>query len=438
MNPMKFRSLLGAAALVLSSHAALAAPEPLDRILVVVNSSVVLHSELELAMDQAKTQIRARNISVPPDEVLRSQVLDRLILVKLQTQRAAETGIRVDDRELNDVLTNLAQQNKMSLAQFAEEIKKDGEDFLNVREQIRDEVVINRIRAREVDARVSVSDQDIDLFLAGAAQDDDSEVRLSHILVAVPDGASDSVRATARAKAEGLLARLKKGEDFAQIAIAESDGQQALSGGDLDWRRTSDLPPLFAQTVTQLKDGEVSSVLEAASGFHLVKLSGQRGSQSARQVVNETRARHLLVAANALRNEEQASKLADELYVRIGKGEKIEDLAAQYSDDPGSKNNGGDLGFAAAGSFVPEFQKTMDGLEPGKVSTPFKTQFGWHIMQVIERRTRDTTVETRRARARQAIQTRKAAEEYDLWLRRLRAEAYVEYRQSADAEASKS
>lgn len=427
-----------AATAALSSLSATAAVEPLDRILVVVNSGVVLQSELDLAMTQAKVQIRARKIEVPPDSVLRSQVMDRLILVKLQTQRAAEAGVRIDDRELNDVITGLAQQNGMTLAEFADTLRKEGEDYLNVREQIRDEVLINRIRAREVDARVSVSDQDINLYLAANAQGSEQEYRLSHILVAVPDGATDDVRTKSRAKAEGLLKKLAAGEDFAQLAIAQSDGQQALSGGDLDWRRASDLPSLFAQTAAKLTPNQVSGLLEAASGFHIIKLVGVRGGDTGEQKVSETRSRHLLLSPNTLRTEGQTQAQARDLHARILKGEKIEALAAQYSDDPGSKNNGGDLGFQLPGTFVPEFQKNLDALKPGEVSAPFQTQFGWHIAQVVERRERDVSNETRRARARKAIQSRKAAEEYDIWLRRLRAEAYIEYRTPSDADASKS
>jgi peptidyl-prolyl cis-trans isomerase SurA len=438
MKPLPTLAAALAATLTLSAPALQAAAEVIDRILVVVNSGVVLQSELELAMNQARSQISARGLQVPPDSVLRSQVLDRLILVKLQTQRAAEAGIRVDDRELNDVITGIAQQNGMTLAQFADQLRKDGEDFLNVREQIRDEVLIQRIRAREIESRVSVSDQDIDLFLASTAQGEEPEYRLSHILVAVPDGANDAERAKARARAEALLARLKAGEDFAQMAIAQSDGQQALAGGDLDWRKASDLPPLFAQTAARLKQNEVSGLLEAASGFHIVKLAGTRGAGGEKRMVEEARVRHILVAINAVRTDEQARTQVQALHARITKGEKIEDLAAEFSDDPGSKNNGGDLGFQPPGVYVGEFQNALDKLQPGQVSPPFRTQYGWHVAEMVERRTRDATEEARRGRARQAIQNRKATEEYDTWLRRLRAEAYIEYRSKTDADASKS
>ena len=439
---MKHRHLLSAAlfaaSAALSALPARAALVPLDRILVVVNDGVILQSELDIAMTQAKQQIRARNIEVPPDTVLRSQVLDRLILVRLQTQRANEAGIKVDDRELNDVITGVAQQNGMTLAEFADAVRKDGEDYLNVREQIRDEVLISRIRAREVESRVIVSDQDIELFLAASSQNDALEYRLADILVAVPEGATDTARAKAREKAEGLLKQLQGGADFSQIAIAHSDGQQALQGGDLDWRKASDLPPLFATTAAKLQPKQISGLLEAGSGFHIIKLTGTRGDDNAKQTVTETRARHILITTNAVRDEDQARVLARDLYDRLQKGEKFDELAKKYSDDPGSKNDGGDLGFQAPGVFAPDFQTRIDQLKPGETSQAFHTQFGWHVAQVLERRTRDTTVESRRLRARQAIHQRKASEEYDIWLRRLRSEAYVEYRSKTDAEAAKS
>ena len=424
-------------AFALVSPAALAAPEVLDRILVVVNDGVILQSELERALTQAKLQIKARGLNVPPDAVLRPQVMDRLILARLQTQRAGQAGIRVDDRELNDVLTGIAQQNGLTLAQFAEQVKQQGEDYLNVREQVREEVLVSRVKGREVDSRVAVSDQDIELLLANAAAGGGQEVRLSHLLVAVPDGSTDTVRAKAREKVTALRERIAKGEDFAQIAVAESDGQQALNGGDLDWRKTTDLPALFAQAASTLKTGEISPVLEASGGFHLIKLAATRGGAEA-QNVEETRSRHLLIQTNALRDDEQARITARDLHGRLLKGETFEKLAPEFSDDPGSKNSGGDLGFQPTGVFAPEFQVRLDQLKIDEISPPFRTQFGWHIAQVLERRTRDVSTETRRARARQAISQRKAAEEYEVWLRRLRAEAYVEYRNASDADAAKS
>ena len=431
------KALLFVTALLLPAMQAVAAAVMLDRIIVVVNDGVVLQSELDSAIEAARKTIAERKLLAPPDEVLRTQVLERLILAKLQTQRAGAAGVRIDDRELNDVLTNIAQQNGMTLGEFGEMLRKQGVDFLGVREQVRDEVLISRVRQREVESRVTITDQDVDLFLSGQGATDGIEYRLSHILVAVPDGASDGERTKARSKAEGLLKRIRSGEDFAQIAIGASDGQQALQGGDLDWRKAADLPTLFASTAARLKLDEVSELIEAASGFHIIRLAGQRDSEGP-QTVSETHARHILIGTNAVRNDEQARAQAQELSGRLQKGGDWTKLALEYSDDPGSKNAGGDLGFQPPGVFVPEFQQRLDQLKPGEVSGPFRTQFGWHVASVIERRTRDTSVESRRARARAAIHQRKAAEEYDGWLRRLREEAYIEYRLQNDAEAAKS
>jgi len=414
-----------------------AAGQPIDRIVVVINDGVVLQSEVDRAMAMGKRQLAERNIAMPPEDVLREQVLDRLVLTRVQTQRAQEAGIRVDDRELNDVLAGIAQQNKMTLAEFAVAVRKQGMDYLSLREQIRDEVIIQRLRAREIEHRVLVTDQDINLFLANQAQLDTSEYRLSHILVAVPDGAPGEARNKARARAEDLLKRVQAGEDFAQLAIAHSDGQQALQGGDLDWRPGANLPELFANAVQTLKKGQVAPLLENASGFHILKLVDQRGGQE-RKTVTETRAAHILLAPNALRSEEQTKQEIRQLHDRIVKGEDLGEIAKQVSDDPGSKIAGGDLGWQPAGVYAPEFEEALAKLQPGQVSAPFRSSFGWHIAKVIDRRSRDATDETRRARARAAIQNRKAAEEYDMWLRRLRAEAYVEIRlaKSGDKAAS--
>jgi peptidyl-prolyl cis-trans isomerase SurA len=401
--------------------------ETLDRIVAVVNDSVVLQSELDQAMRDAQSQIKGRGVAVPADDVLRPQVLERVIVTRLQTQRAQQAGIRVDDRELNDVLNNIARQNKMTLAQLADSVKEDGLDFLNVREQIRDEVLISRLRQKEVESRIQVTDQDVDLYLANQNAGDNIEYHLAHILVTIPDGASSDERDKRRAKAQGLLKRVRGGEDFAQIAITSSDGQQALQGGDLDWRKAADLPSLFATAASKLKAGETSDVLETGSGFHIIKLEGTRGGEE-RLTVNETHALHILLMNNALRTEDQSRVQAQDIYDRIQKGADFAKLAKEFSDDPGSKNSGGDLGWQPPGVFAPEFQVRIDQLQPNEVSTPFHTQFGWHVAKVLERRVRDTTEESRRGRARQAIQQRRSSEEYETWLRRLRDEAYIEYR----------
>ncbi len=433
--PFSIRTLV---LLVLALCASVVLParaEVLDRIVAVINDGVLLQSDVDREIDLANVQMKARDITPPDPAVLRQQVLDKLVLTRVQTQRAQQAGIRVDDRELNEVLGNIAKQNKMNLAQFAEAVRNDGGDFLAIREQIRDEVLIQRLRQREVDNRVTVTDQDINLFLANQPEADDTEYRLSHILVSIPDGASPEERTAARAKADGLEARVKKGEDFAALAASSSDGQQALQGGDLDWRKADALPLIFLQAARKLKPGESSPVLETAGGYHIIKLAESRSSTEAK-TVNETHARHILIEANALRTEDQARLQARDLHDRLVKGEDFAKLAAEFSDDSGSKGGGGDLGWQPPGVFVKEFQDALDALKPNELGEPFRSQFGWHIPQVLERRTRDITVESQRARARGAIQNRKAADEYETWLRRLRAEAYVEFR-SADGKVEK-
>lgn len=434
------RSLRLRHALVAMACALFAAPlqaksEVLDRIVVVVNDGVVLQSEVDDAVQNALMQIRERGIQEPPADALRAQVIERLVMVRLQTQRAREAGIRIDDRELNEILTDIARNNGMELGEFARTLRARGVNYLSVREQVRDEMLITRLRQAEVEQRVAVNDSDIELFLANQQNDDDSEYRLSHILVSLPDGATPEQRDEAQQKIEQLRERIVKGEEFAQVAIAHSDGQQALEGGDLGWRKSDQLPTLFLNAARKLEDGGVSPILEAGSGYHLIKLNERRGGDP-RQMVTETRARHILLQANAIRDEEATRRQAQELAERLKKGADFEKIAKEHSDDPGSKNAGGDLGWQPPGVFAPEFQIRIDQLQPGERSSPFRSQFGWHIAEVVDRRTRDKTEESRRARAAAAIRNRKAAEEYELWLRRLRDEAYVEYRLKSDAEAA--
>ncbi|HWY26182.1 MAG TPA: peptidylprolyl isomerase [Nevskia sp.] len=433
---MKLLLRLPFAALILSASLAAGAAQTIDRIIAVVNDNVILQSELEQQIRIAQSEMRDHGISPPPVDALRSQVLERLILMRLQTDRAKEAGIKVDDRELNEVMNNIATQNKMSLAQLAESVKGEGMDFTALREQVRQQVLANRVRQKEVDSRVVVTDQDIDQFLAASGNEDQTEYHLAHILVAIPDAASPEVRDKARTKAEGVLKRLQAGDDFAQVAITSSDGQQALQGGDLGWRKSSALPSVFANAVPKLKAGEVSGIIEASNGYNIIKLVERRDAGE-RQTVTETQSRHILLVPNTIRSEDATHAQAFELYDRLKKGADFAELAKKYSDDPGSKNSGGELNWQPPGVFAPEFQEKVDALKDGELSQPFHSQFGWHIAQVEGRRTRDVTVEARRGRARQAIMQRKDAEEYEAWLRRLREEAYVEYRLGSGTDAGK-
>jgi peptidyl-prolyl cis-trans isomerase SurA len=414
-----------------------AEPETIDRIIAVVNDDVLLQSDLDRAMAMAHATIRDRGLTAPPDDVLRGQVMDRLILSRLQTQRAKEAGIHVDDAELNQAIATIAAQNHMTVPEFMARLQTDGMDPAAFRDQVLEQMLVQRVRQKEVDSRVFITEQDVSLLQSNAAADDNSEYQLSHILVAVPEGAGPQDRQKAREKAEGLLKRARGGEDFAQLAIGSSDGQQALNGGDLGWRKLSQLPAAFAAVVPKLAVDQVSDIVETPSGFNIFKLAGHRGGEEAK-VVTETHAVHILLQTNTLRDEDATHLQATDLYNRIKGGADIAALAKQFSDDPGSKNVGGDLGWQAPGTFASDFQEQIDKLKPGELSEPFHTRFGWHIAKVLERRSHDVTDEVRRNRAKEAVFERKEAEEYEDWLRRLRGEAYVEMRTGDAAPAGKS
>jgi len=326
------------------------------------------------------------------------------------------------------VITRIAAQNKLTLPQFRETLERDGVAYADFREEIRGEIIMNNLRAREVESRVEVTQQEVDEFLARQAGNGnlDTEYHLGHILIAVPEGAGPEQVQAARARAQQVLDELRGGADFRQLAIAHSSGQQALQGGDLGWRKGGQLPTLFADNVLRLAPGEVSEPLRSSSGFHIIKLLDKRGEQ--RQFVTQTHARHILVRSNELVPDVEARNKLSRLRERILQGEDFAALARANSEDPGSGTRGGDLGWANPGTFVGPFEQAMNGLKAGEISEPFRSQFGWHIVQVVERRQHDSTEELKRSRAFEAIRQRKIEEDTQDWLRRLRDEAYVEYK----------
>jgi peptidyl-prolyl cis-trans isomerase SurA len=399
-----------------------------DRIVAVVNNDVIVDSELRARMRDVRAQLREGGTQPPPEAALTRQVLERLILEKLQLQRAGDTGLRVEDEELNKAIETIAERNKLTIRQFRDVLERDNVDFVQFREQMRNEILLTRVRQRAVERRVSVSEREIDNFLATRKQQGSSvdEYRLSHILIAVPEAASAEQIDTARTRAEEILARLAGGESFAQVAAEVSDGQQALQGGDLGWRKSAEMPTIFADAIPNLKPGDLSPIIRSPSGFHIVKLIDMRGDS--RYVVTQTRARHILVRASDVVTDAEARVRLEQIRVRVENGEKFEELARSHSDDTVSATRGGDLGWVSPGDTVPAFERVLVALPEGAVSEPFRTQFGWHVVQVLERRDHDGTEQVRRTRAREQIRKRKLDEEVQNWLRQLRDEAYVELR----------
>ena len=408
----------------------LAAPEivEIDRIVAVVNDDVIVYSALQTRVRTVVEQLENSGVPAPPGDVLEKQVLEQLIIDRLQMQIAADTGIRIDDESLNRQIADIARQNNLSLRQFRDVLKRDGYDFAAFREEIRNELIKSRVQQRQVQSRVQVTARDIDNFLATREKQggNTADYRIGHILVAVPDGASPEQLAEARDEIEDILARLNAGANFGRTAAAESDGRQALEGGDLGWRKDGELPTLFENVVPELKKGEVSDIIRSSSGFHLVKLLDVRGTE--RHVINQTHAQHILIKTTEVVSGQDARARLLLLRSRILNGADFNQLARASSDDPGSAVKGGSLGWLSPGDTIPTFEKNMDALALGEISAPFETQFGWHILQVLGRRDRDSTEEVRRANAATALRERKVDEELQSWFRQIRDEAYIEYR----------
>jgi peptidyl-prolyl cis-trans isomerase SurA len=420
--------LLATAARGAVSAPAEAAAADIDRIVAIVNNDVITLTELEEQTKVVRAQLRQQAIDPPPDDVLERQVLERMVLEQIQLQLAHDTSIVVDDDSLNQAISGIATQNKLSLAEFRDVLQQEGYDFAKFRENIRKEMILMRLRQQNIDNRITVTDQEVDNFLAAQRRQGrgSDEYHLAHILIALPEGATPEQVREARAKAQGVLDRLKAGEDFGRTAIGASDGQQALEGGDLGWRKASEIPSLFADVVPTLKDGEISDLIRSPSGFHIVKLIERHSGP--RHVVTQTHARHILIKTDELRDDARAEELLRVLRARIQAGEGFDALARANSDDAASAVKGGDLGWVEPGQMIPEFETAMDALQPGDISEPLKTRFGWHLIQVLDRRQHDDTDEFTRDTARDAIFRRKAEEEHTDWLRRLREEAYVDYR----------
>lgn len=423
-----FRSLLLSLCLIGLANAQTARePVAVDRIIAVVNDEVVTLHELRSRLESALSQLKRQGTPLPPRDVLEKQMLERLVTDKVQLQYARETGLRVDDVQLEQALQRIAAGNKMTLAEFRQVLEKDGIAFAKFREEIREEMTIARVREREVENKIVVSEGEIDNYLADeSGKGASEEYQMAHILLRAPESASPEQIQKLKAKAEQVLDRLKKGEDFAQLAAAYSDAPDGLQGGNLGWRPVERLPSIFAEVVNRLKVGEVSAILRSSNGFHLVKLVARRGG-GAVPAVQQTHARHILIKTNEVVAESEARHKLASLRERLVNGGNFAELARLFSQD-GSAPKGGDLGWIYPGDTVPEFERAMNQLRPGEISEPVQSPFGMHLIEVIERRVQDVSSDRRRNAARQALRERRLDEAYQDWLRQTRDRAYVEYR----------
>jgi peptidyl-prolyl cis-trans isomerase SurA len=435
MRSKVFR-LLCAAALALAGGAAAAqssrgAPERtslVDRILAVVNSEVITQYDMSERVTRAQRELRSRSIPAPDESELRRQVLERMILERVQLQLARETGLQIDDLQLDATIARIAESNNMPLTEFRRALERDGIPFDKFREEVRTEVILSRLREREVDNKISVAESEIDNFIADQkeAKNPSVEYNLSHILIRLPEQARPEQITQQRARADEAVKRVKAGADFAQVVATYSDASDALEGGNMGWRTQDRLPELFAGAAAGLKPGEISEVLRSPAGFHILKLNERRGA-GAPYMVEQNHIRHILVRTSETVSQDEARRKLVALRERIVNGSNFGELARLNSDD-GSASRGGDLGWIYPGDTVPEFERAVKDLKPLEVSQPIKTQFGWHLIQVLERRTTDASSERKRLEARKALRERKSDEAFQEWLRQLRDRAWVEYR----------
>ena len=425
-QPIAF--LLVALAIMFPVHAQLLTPaapasQALDRIVAVVNDDVILQSELNSAVHSIQQQYAGHPEQLPPMNVLQQQVLDRLVLMRLQLQKAGDQGVHISNEDVSQAVASVAQQNKLTPEQLRAEVEQSGDSFAAFQEQLADQITVQRLHQSVVHDSVSVTDSEIDNLLNSPTYKA-GEVHLAHIQVSIPGGADAAAIQASQAKAEQALAAIKGGMDFNAAAIRYSDATDALDGGDLGWRRMDEIPPAFADTIESMKPGDVSAALRGPTGFHILKLIDQR--QSSKQMVTEFHARQILIKPSELVTPAQAEQQAQDLYNRlVNKHEDFATLAKEHSKDDTTANLGGDMGWFPQDQWGSIIAKQLDGLKDNQVSQPFQSEAGWHILQRLGARQSDQTVQLQREQARQAIGNRKADQAYDDYLRDLRANAYI-------------
>jgi peptidyl-prolyl cis-trans isomerase SurA len=422
--------LLGGILLVLgTAHAASEkSAVTIDSIAAVVNDEVITRYELNDRLRAVRDQLQKQGTKLPPADVLEKQLLERMIIDLLQAQFAKESGVRVDDNQLDAALTRIAQQNNFpTLAEFRDKLESEQVDYKKFREEIRGEIISTRLREREVESKIVITEREVDNYLAkqAGAGNTDEEYHLAHIQVSVPEQASAEKIQAARNRIQRALTQLQGGTNFAQVAAESSDAKNALTGGDLGWRTRDAIPQLFMDELQNLSAGKLSGVLRSPSGFHIVKLIDKRKTKSAAEIT-QTHARHILIKTSELVSDAEAKTRIMEILRRIEDGADFSEEAKRYSED-GSAQRGGDLDWLSPGQTVPEFEAVMNKLQPGMIDVA-QTQFGWHLIKVVERRTTDVSDQQKRQQARIAIGTTKSDEQYQEWLRQLRDHAFVEYR----------
>jgi len=415
-------------ALVFMASLVHAAYRELDTIVAVVDDDVVLASELLSRLETVQEQIQARNMQMPPQDVLLSQLMERLIVENIQLQHAERRGVEIDDETLTRAVMNFAEGNGMNLEQFQQALLDDGLSYREFREEIRREMMISRLQRNLVSRRISINEKEVDDLLNSPYYQQllSDEFRVGHILLEISQNASEEVVAEAHERARRIVANLREGADFSQTAMAESAGARALEGGDLGWRKAGELPSLFAEQILNLEVGETAAAIPSPSGIHIIQLLEKRGAGTQRE--HQTQARHILVQPSEIRTPEQTETLIRELHTQLEEGADFCTLAEEHSEDPGSALNCGDLGWTTGDQFVERFVAVMNDTEVGGRSEPFQSRYGWHVLEVQDRREQDMSEETRRNMALQILHQRRFDEELQEWLKEIRDEAFVEIR----------
>lgn len=399
----------------------------MDRIIAVVDQLVITENELADRVRTVSAQLEKQGQQLPPANILQKQILERLINDRLLLQYAAETGLRVDDGQLEKTIGRIAEQNKMDIASFKKALEADGINYRKFREDIRSEIIIARLREREVENRINITESEVDNYLTTqAAAGSQDEFDIAHILIRTPEDSSPEDLQKLKGKAEEALKKLQEGTDFSQVSASYSDAPNALEGGKLGWKSKSQMPDLFSSALAPLQAGELTAILRSPNGFHILKVIERRGGTSS-LLVDQTNVRHILIKLNEVVSESEAKHRMDSIKERLDNGADFAELARQYSED-GSAANGGNLGWISPGDTVPAFEQAMNQLAPKEISAPVRSPFGFHIIQVLERRKQDMTKEASRLKARQEIRARKGEEAYQDWVREMRDRAFVELR----------